>query len=112
MDKIKFRMKNIFALFLLVLMLASCQTRVVSTNKPLKDNSLELYHTYTVQQNNAKPVKVKVLKLDDEKVYGKLKSGEDIVINKSDILDVKKPDVFSSVLIGLGAVAAVIFIPM
>ena len=105
-------MKNIFSLFLLILMLASCQTRVVSTNKPLKDNSLELYNTYSVQTNDAKLLKVKVLKMDNEKIYGKLKSGEDVIIEKSNIREVKKPDVFSSIIIALAAVAAVIFVPI
>ncbi|QOW11004.1 hypothetical protein Q73A0000_11860 [Kaistella flava (ex Peng et al. 2021)] len=78
----------------------------------MKSNSLELYHKYTIQTNDAKVVKLEVLKLDDENIYGKLKSGEDVVINKSDVREVKKPDVFSSVIIGLAAVAAVVFVPI
>lgn len=105
-------MKNTFALFLLIFILASCQTRVVSTNKPLKGNSLELYNTYSVQTNDAKLLKVKVLKMDDEKIYGKLKSGEDVIIEKSNVREVKKPDVLSSIIIAVAAVAAVIFVPI
>lgn len=105
-------MKNVFALVLALIMLTSCQTRVVSTQKPMKSNSLELYQKYTIQTNDAKVIKMEVLKVDDENIYGKLKSGEDVVINKSDVREVKKPDVFSSVIIGLAAVAAVVFVPI
>lgn len=93
-------------------MLSSCQTRVVSTQKPLQNNSLELYQKYTIQTNDAKVIKLEVLKLDDDKIYGKLKSGEDVVINKSDVREAKKLDLFSSVAIAFAAIAAVIFVPI
>lgn len=93
-------------------MLSSCQTRVVSTQKPLQNNSLELYQKYTIQTNDAKVIKLEVLKLDDDKIYGKLKSGEDVVINKSDVREAKKLDLFSSVAIAVAAIAAVIFVPI
>lgn len=105
-------MKNIFAVILFLLMLTSCQTRVVSTQKPLKNNSLELYQKYTVQTNDAKVIKLEVLKIDEENIYGKLKSGEDIVIKKSDVREAKKLDLFSSVAIAVAAIAAVIFVPI
>ncbi len=56
--------------------------------------------------------RVEVLKQDAEKVYAKNKKGEEVIINKSDIREVKKLDLFSSVIIGLAAVAAVIFVPI
>lgn len=105
-------MKNIFAIFLFLMLLTSCQTRVVSLNKPMQNNSLELYQKYTIQTQDAKMIKVEVVKLDDEKIYGKLKSGETVVINKSDVREAKKVDVFSSVAIALAAIAAVIFVPI
>lgn len=105
-------MKNIFSIFVLLFMLSSCQTRVVSTQKPLQNNSLELYQKYTIQTQDAKVIKLEVLKLDDEKIYGKLKSGEDVVINKSDVREAKKLDLFSSVAIAVAAIAAVIFVPI
>ena len=95
-----------------MLLLTSCQTRVVSMQKPMQNNSLELYQNYTIQTNDAKSIKLKVLKLDDEKIYGKLKSGEDMVINKSDVREAKKLDLFSSIAIALAAIAAVIFVPI
>jgi len=108
----KIRMKNLVAILLLLVLVTSCQTRVVGANRPLKNNSLELYQTYTVQTVDAKTYKMKVLKLDDQYVYGKLKSGEAITLPKTDVREVRKPDPLSSVLIGLAAVAAVVFIPM
>ncbi|WP_373707437.1 bacteriophage spanin2 family protein [Kaistella sp.] len=105
-------MKNIFAVVLFLLMLTACQTRVVSMQKPMQNNSLELYQKYTIQTNDAKVIKLEVLKVDDENIYGKLKSGEDIVIKKSDVREAKKLDLFSSVAIAVAAIAAVIFVPI
>ena len=105
-------MKNIFALVLFLLMLTSCQTRVVSLQKPMQNNSLELYQKYTVQTNDAKVIKLEVLKLDDENIYGKLKSGEDVIIKKSDVREAKKLDLLSSVAVAVAAIAAVIFVPI
>ena len=105
-------MKNIFAVVLFLMMLTACQTRVVSIQKPMQNNSFELYEKYTVQMNDAKVIKLEVLKVDDENIYGKLKSGEDIVIKKSDVREAKKLDLFSSVAIAVAAIAAVIFVPI
>lgn len=105
-------MKNIFSIFVFLLLLTSCQTRVVSIQKPIQNNSLELYQKYTIQTNDAKIIKLEVLKLDDEKIYGKLKSGEDIIINKIDVREAKKLDLLSSVAIAVAAIAAVIFVPI
>ena len=105
-------MKNIFSIFVFLLLLTSCQTRVVSMQKPIQNNSLELYQKYTIQTNDAQIIKLEVLKLDDEKIYGKLKSGEDIVINKSDVREAKKLDLLSSIAIAIAAIAAVIFVPI
>lgn len=93
-------------------MLTACQTRVVSIQKPMQNNSFELYQKYTVQMNDAKVIKLEVLKVDDENIYGKLKSGDDIVIKKSDVREAKKLDLFSSVAIAVAAIAAVIFVPI
>lgn len=94
------------------MLLMSCQTRVVSQDKPMQKNSLELYQKYTVQTNDAKEVKLQVLRQDDEKIYGKTKSGEEVVIDKNEVREIKKIDLFSSIIIGLAAAAAVIFIPI
>jgi hypothetical protein len=105
-------MKKLFSILVLLFILASCQTRVVSLQKPMQKNSVELYQKYTIQTNDAKIIKVNVLKQDDTKIYGKLKSGEEVVIEKSEVREIKKLDLFSSILIALGAVAAVIFVPI
>ncbi len=108
-------MKRIFSIFILMSVLVtftSCQTFVVNKNKPLQNNSLELYKKYTIQTNDAKTVKMQVLKIDDEKIYGKNNKGEEIVLSRTDIRDVKKIDLVSSIIIGVAAVAAVIFVPI
>ena len=108
-------MKRIFSISILILVLlsfASCQTAVVNKNKPLKTNSLELYKKYTIQTNDAKTIKIKILKIDDEKLYGKTNKGEEVVLNKTEIREVKKIDLLSTILIITAAGAAVIFVPI
>jgi hypothetical protein len=97
---------------LVFFLLVSCKTTVVTPEKPLYDNTLELYKTYTVQTNDAKVQKLKVLKVDSAKIYGETKAGEKIEIERSDVREIKKPNVLGSVIIGLVAVAAVVFIPI
>lgn len=105
-------MKNVLSILVFLFLVTSCQTRVVSIQKPIQNNSLELYQKYTIQTQDAKVIKMEVLKVDDDKIYGKLKSGEEVVINKSDVREAKKIDLFSSIAIALAAIAAVIFVPI
>ena len=107
-------MKKYFSIFTLLIILTatSCQTRVVSQQKPIQKNSLELYQKYTFQTNDGRLTKMEVLKQDDSQIYGKTKTGEDVVIAKADVREARKLDVFSSIVVGLAAVAAVIFVPI
>lgn len=107
-------MKKLYSILILslLLVLASCQTRVVSVQKPFNKNSLELYKRYNFQLQDATQIKMQVLRVNDEHVYGKNNDNEQIVIKGSDIREVKKTDVFSSVVVALAAVAAVIFVPI
>jgi hypothetical protein len=105
------KLLSIFVLFLIV-SATSCQTRVVNQEKPMQKNSLELYRKYTFLTSEPREVKMQVLRVDDEKIYGKTKTGEEVVINKSDVREVKKVDLLSSIAIGVAAIAAVIFIPI
>ena len=101
----------IFAL-LMILTVLSCQVSVVNQQKPIQNNSLELYQKYTFQTQDAKVIKMEVLKQDNENIYGKTKAGEDVVLSKSNVREAKKVDVVASVAIGLAALAAVIFVPI
>ena len=92
--------------------LAACTTRVVSPNKPMHDNSLDLYKKYTIQTKDAKSQKIEVLKVDATKIYGKNKAGEMVEIDKSEVREIKKPDILLSAAIALAAIAALIFIPI
>lgn len=107
-------MKKSFSIFLLsiVLLLASCQVRVVDAQKPLKDNTLELYKKYSIQTSDGKTQKVEVLKMDTDKIYGKTNKGENVVIERSEVHEIKRTDLLSSVAIGVGAVLALILIPV
>lgn len=105
-------MKKLLAIFGLLLLMTSCQSLIVTPQQPMRTNSLDLYTSYRIQTSDAKTMKVKVLKQDNEKIYGKLRSGEDVVINKADVRTVRKTDVLTSLLVAAAAVAAVVFIPM
>ena len=107
-------MKNVLFIMVtaIIFSLASCQTRVVSTEKPFKKDSLELYKKYTFQLQDASVIKMEVLRVDNQNVYGKDKDGQSIVIGQKDIREAKKMDVISSIAVGLAAVAAVIFVPI
>lgn len=104
--------KNLFWILSILVVVTSCQTRVVSPNKPITDNSLDLYKKYTIVTKDAKSQKLEVVKVDASKIYGKNKMGKMVEIDRSDVREVKKPDVLASVIIGLAAVAAVIFVPI
>jgi len=96
----------------LFFVLASCTTRVVSPNKPIQDNSVDLYKKYTIQTKDAKNQKIEVLKVDATKIYGKNKNGEMIEIEKSEVREIRKPNILASAVIALAAIAAVVFIPI
>lgn len=105
--------KSTFYIFIILLMsVVSCQTRIVDQQKPLHANTLELYHKYTIQTNDGKVQKINVLKQDDTNIYGQDKNGADVTISKNEVREIKKFDWISSVIIGAGAVAALIFIPV
>lgn len=96
----------------LLMTLGSCQTRVMDSQKPLQDNTLTLYKNYVIQTNDAQKIKMEVIKVDSEKVYGKLKTGEQKEIMRSDIREIKQTDYLMSAIIAVAAIAAVIFIPI
>jgi len=102
---------SLIAVFVL-LILGSCQSRIVDAQKPLHDNTLTLYTNYTIQTNDAKKTKVEIIKVDAEKIYGKLKNGEQKEILRSEVREIKKTDYLASIIIAVAAIAAVIFIPI
>ncbi|KIA90031.1 hypothetical protein OA86_05390 [Kaistella jeonii] len=73
---------------------------------------MELYQKYTILTNDAKEYKGEILKQDETQIYMKNKKGEEVIIDKSNIREVKKVDLFSTIAIGLAAIAAVIFVPI
>jgi len=52
------------------------------------------------------------LKVDENKVYGKVRGGQQIELNRTDIREVKKTDLVASLAIGAAAILALIFIPV
>ena len=107
-------MKKFFLLLIILFSfsLISCHTRVVDAQKPMRDNSLELYQTYRIQKKDASFVKLEVVKVDSENIYGKTKTGAMQTIAKSDIYEIKKFDLLTSIAIGVAGVLGLILIPV
>lgn len=105
-------MKNFFKFLSLIIIvsLTSCRTIVSNPGKPLKDNSLALNHKYEVQDFTAKIHKIKITSIDNKNIYGISNKGETISIDKKQIREVKKVKVVSSIVVGIMAIAAVIFV--
>ncbi len=78
----------------------------------MKDNSLNLYGNYNIQTVDGKRSKVKVLRLDADNLYGKNNKGEDVVIAKKDIREVRRFDFIASIIVVAAAVAALLIIPV
>ena len=106
------RLKNSLLITLFLLVVASCQTRIVNPNQTMRDNTLELYQKYTIQTMDTKVQKVEVLRVDAENIYGKTKNNEDVIIKRSDVRDIKKFDLLGTIGVIAGAIAAFIIIPV
>jgi hypothetical protein len=78
----------------------------------MRDNSIDLYKKYTIQTKDANTQKIEVVKVDASKIYGKNKAGEMVEIEKSEVREIRKPDIISSAIIVLAGVAALVFIPL
>ena len=104
--------KRFFLSLSLILVLTSCQVQVMNQNKPLRDNTLELYQKYTVQTKDSKQYKMKILRIDGDTIYGKDQHGQDLSIAKKEIWTIKKMDWLASFGILAAAVAALLFIPV
>lgn len=98
---------------LICLSLASCKSIISNPGKPLKDSSIKLNCHYEIQDFNAKVYTVRITGIDREYIYGT--SGKDrkmVVIEKSSIRQLKKWQVAKSILVGILAIATVIFTPI
>ncbi len=106
-------MKSFRILFVMLLLsLTSCYTRVVTPETPLRNNTLELYKNYTIQLNDASFVKMQVLRVDEQNIYGKNRKKEQITVARKDVREIKQVDYLSSIAIAIAAIAAVIFVPI
>lgn len=105
-------MKKVILILTLTLSLASCQTRLVDQQKPLADNTLELYHKYTIITTDAQEHRLEVIKVDQDKIYGLDKKQNKVEINRNEVYEIKKTNWLTSIALGVAAVAAVIFVPI
>lgn len=55
---------------------------------------------------------MEVLKVDDQNIYGKTKTGESVTINRAEVREIKKLELIPSIAIAVAAVTAVIFVPI
>jgi hypothetical protein len=92
--------------------LTSCKSIISNPGKPLKDNTLEINQKYQIQDFTAKIHKIKITSIDSKNIYGISKKRDFISIDKKQIREVKKVKVVSSIVVGIMAIAAVIFIPI
>lgn len=107
-------MKNYYKfLFLLIgISLTSCKSIISNQGKSLNYNSLELNHKYEIQDFKAKIHKIKITSIDGKNVYGISKKGDSITIDKKQIREVKKVKIAGSIVVGIVAIATVIFVPI
>ena len=105
-------MKKLILALTITISLTSCKTRIVDQQKPMTDNSLELYQKYNITTTDATEYKLKVVKIDKDKIYGLDKNQSKVELNRSDIYEVKKVNWLTSIALGVAAIAAVIFIPI
>ena len=97
---------------IIIVSLTSCRAIISNPGKPLKDNSLEINQKYEVQDFSAKVHHIKITSIDTGHIYGVSKSGDSISIDKKQIREVKKVKILSSIVVGVMAIAAVIFVPI
>lgn len=107
-------MKNyqVFLILLLCISLNSCKTTIANPGKLLIESSIEVGRTYEVQDFNAKVFNLKITDFDKDCIYGISGKNKQIVIDRSTIRQMKKWEVSNSVILGVLAIAAVIFIPI
>ena len=92
--------------------LTSCRSIVSNPSKPLNNNSLELNRRYEVQDFDAKIHKIKITSFDNKNIYGISKKGEIISLDKKQIRQVKQVKILESIIVGVAAILAVIFVPI
>ncbi|WBS74173.1 bacteriophage spanin2 family protein [Elizabethkingia meningoseptica] len=107
-------MKNyqVFLILLLCISLTSCKTTIANPGKPLIESSIEVGRTYEVQDFNAKVFNLKITDFDKDCIYGISSKNTQIIIDRSSIRQMKKWEVSKSIILGVLAVAVVIFVPI
>lgn len=93
-------------------MLTSCKSTIANPGKPLEDSDLKVNCRYEIQDYKAKIHHIRIICVDNEKVYGISKNGEMVTLDKKQIRQVKRIKVFSSIVVGVIAISAVIFVPI
>lgn len=93
------------------ILLTSCTTSIVNQRKPYADDKLKLGKNYTFTIQDDKKYNLEVSKIDSLNVYGKNKEGELMVLDKSQISTISKPNVGGTLGIIAGGIAAAIIIP-
>lgn len=94
------------------LMLTSCRSTISNPGKPLEDSDLKIKSRYEIQDYNAKIHYIRIISVDSNNVYGISKKGEMVTLDKKQIRQGKRIKVFSSIVLGVLAIATVIFVPI
>ncbi|WP_410679622.1 bacteriophage spanin2 family protein [Chryseobacterium sp. Y16C] len=85
---------------------------MANPGKPLIESSIEVGRTYEVQDFNAKVFNLKITDFDKDFIYGTSGKNKQIIIDRSTIRQMKKWEVSNSVILGVLAIVALIFIPI
>lgn len=105
-------MKKLFlSLSLSVIFLNSCTTRVVSAEKSYSDDKILQGRTYTFISKDGKKESINITKIDEQNIYGNDSEGKKVVIEKSNISEVKKTKVGATIGLVAGIIALVIIAP-
>lgn len=100
------------ALVLIMTTLFSCKSVIVS--QPTKPNfeKVELNNKYEFHLTDSSKSMYTVTRIDENSIFIKDKNGMEKEILKTDVREIKKIKVGSSILLAIVSIAAVIFVPI
>ncbi len=101
-----------FLYLAIAVMLTSCKTIIANPGKPLEDIDLKINSRYEIQDYKAKIHHIRIISIDKNNVYGISEKREMVTLDKKQIRQVKRIKVCSSIVVGVLAIATVIFVPI
>lgn len=103
--------KYLLSVVLSLLVLTSCTTRVVSSNKPYSDEKLFVGKHYTFLRTDGTKESLDITKIDSENIYGKNVDGREVLVEKSKISEIKKVSAGKTIGLAAGILAIAVLLP-